>query len=124
MLERIADLQFSFAYGACGTFRFPEERVVFCFAQGSEQKCFRLYIEFLYKTLQGIGQIFLSYNGETSMNLPDSKYWHQRTTLGNIENNVLAVGSSGPENNNQVEVFDTQSSIWTTRARYPFCSSR
>ena len=65
-----------------------------------------------------------SYNGETSTNLPDSKHWHQRTTLGNIENNVLAVGSGGPEKNNQVEVLDIQANTWTTRARYPFCPVR
>jgi len=68
--------------------------------------------------------LILSYNGETSTNLPDSNYWHQRTSLANIENKVLAVGSSGPENNNRAEVLDIQANIWTNRARYPFCSSR
>ena len=48
VLERIADLQFGFAYGACGTFTFPEERVVFCFGNGSEQKCFRYMLYHIY----------------------------------------------------------------------------
>ena len=58
------------------------------------------------------------------MNLPSSNYWHQRTSLANIENKVMAVGSSGAENNNRAEVLDTQANIWTNRASFHFCSSR
>ena len=40
-LERIAQLPHDFEYGACGTFLFPEPRVMFCFAESDRKKCFR-----------------------------------------------------------------------------------
>ena len=42
-LERIADLPKEFKYGACGTYNFPEERVMFCFGStmDQEKQCFR-----------------------------------------------------------------------------------
>ena len=40
-LERIAQLPHDFELGACGTFLFPEPRVMFCFAESDRKKCFR-----------------------------------------------------------------------------------
>ena len=60
-----------------------------------------------------------SYNGKTYINHPDTVSDHHLTTLGNINNQVLAVGGVS-QNNNQVEIFDIVSNTWTTKTRFPF----
>ena len=40
-LTRIGDLGFEFDGGACGTFNFPEERIMLCFAYSGSRKCVR-----------------------------------------------------------------------------------
>jgi len=44
------------------------------------------------------------------------------TTLGDIENKVLAVGDGGSPNN-KVEMFDINSNEWTTKTSFPFAST-
>ena len=41
-LKRIGDLNYDFYWGACGTYKFPEERVMLCFSYYSKSKCERL----------------------------------------------------------------------------------
>ena len=41
-LTRIGDLSFEFYWGACGTFKFPEERIMLCFAETGKTTCERL----------------------------------------------------------------------------------
>ena len=43
-LERIGELPNEFEYGACGTFDFGYETVMFCFGKSDQKKCFRLPI--------------------------------------------------------------------------------
>ena len=40
-LTRIGDLGFEFDGGACGTFKFPEERIMLCFGYAGTRKCVR-----------------------------------------------------------------------------------
>ena len=40
-LDRIGQLPHEFVYGSCGTYKFPEERVMFCFQRSMESACFR-----------------------------------------------------------------------------------
>ena len=40
-LKRSGDLNYDFMIGACGTFNFPEERVMLCFAHTHNNKCER-----------------------------------------------------------------------------------
>ena len=40
-LKRIGDLNYDFQYGACGTFSFPQERIMLCFGYSSVRKCER-----------------------------------------------------------------------------------
>ena len=40
-LKRIGDLNYIFPEGTCGTFLFPEERILFCFGSLHKQKCDR-----------------------------------------------------------------------------------
>ena len=44
-LEKIGQLPHEFDWGTCGTYEFPEERVMFCFPYPIEtsNKCFRLF---------------------------------------------------------------------------------
>ena len=60
------------------------------------------------------------------MNHPDTVNDHYATSLGNIDNKVLAVGGylSSTTGNNKVELFDTDTNQWTTKTSFPFCSSR
>lgn len=44
-LTRIGDLSFEFYWGACGTFKFPEERIMLCFAATGRNTCERLIRE-------------------------------------------------------------------------------
>ena len=64
-----------------------------------------------------------SYNGEKYTNHPSTVNDHYRSTLGNIENKILAVGGSDT-NTNKVELFDIDSNKWTAKTSFPFCSSR
>ena len=41
-LKRIGDLSYDFAYGACGTYSIPEERIFLCFPDNQLSKCERL----------------------------------------------------------------------------------
>ena len=41
-LKRIGDLNYEFYRGACGTYNFPQERVVLCFSESFRSKCERL----------------------------------------------------------------------------------
>ena len=63
----------------------------------------------------------LSYNGKTYINHPDTTFNHGLTSLGNINNKVLAVGGSSA-NENHVEIFDIDTDNWTTKTEFPFCS--
>ena len=66
---------------------------------------------------------FFSYNGKKYTNHPSSANDHYCTTLGTIDNQILAVG--GYElNNNKVELFNISSNTWTTKTPFPYCSSR
>ena len=40
-LERFGELPHEFEYGACGTFIFEEETIMFCFGEADKKKCFR-----------------------------------------------------------------------------------
>ena len=70
--------------------------------------------------------IYYSYNGERYKNHPPSVNNHYLTTLGNIENKILAVGDGGNNNegNNKVELFDINSNSWTTKTSFPFSSTQ
>ena len=63
---------------------------------------------------------YLSYNGEKYTNHPDSVNEHYATTLGDIENKIVAVGTWAAHT--KVEIFDINSNTWTTKTSYPFCS--
>ena len=40
-LKRIGDLTYEFYAGACGTFLFPQERILLCFGKTNTKKCQR-----------------------------------------------------------------------------------
>ena len=69
---------------------------------------------------------FYSYNGKTYTDHPDTVNDHYRTSLGNLKNNVVAVGGLLTKNN-KVEIFDINSNTWDSKIMFqpsfPFCSS-
>ena len=65
---------------------------------------------------------YFSYDGEKYTDHPNAIYDHQKTTLGNNENKVLAVGGYNP-GTLSVELFDINSNVWTTKSPFPYCSS-
>ena len=67
--------------------------------------------------------IQFSYNGEKYTNHPKSVNDHYLTTIGDIENKMLALGGGFSTGNTKVELFDINSNTWTTKTSYPFCSS-
>ena len=67
---------------------------------------------------------YFSYNGEKYQNHPNAVNDHFFTTLGDIENKILAVGDSVDNiGHNKVELFDINSNTWTTKTSFPFCIS-
>ena len=66
---------------------------------------------------------FSSYNGEEYADHPDAINDHHKTSLGNIDNKVLAVGAHGNAGNTEVEIFDINTNTWTNQTSFPFCSS-
>ena len=64
---------------------------------------------------------YFSYNGELYTDHPNSANTHYQTTLGDIENKILAVGDW--DKNNKVELFDISSNTWSMKTSFPFCSS-
>ena len=64
----------------------------------------------------------LSFNGNDYTNHRDTVNDHNWTSLGNINNKVLAVGGSNTDNK-KVEMFDINSNTWTTKASFPYCLS-
>ena len=52
-LKRIGDLSFEFYRGACGTFMFPQERILLCFAGSDKRKCERS-VHYKVETLQDL----------------------------------------------------------------------
>ena len=74
---------------------------------------------------------FFSYNGKDYYtNHPDTVNDHHAISLGNINNNVLAVGDSwsysgiGPRGSTEVEMFDINSNTWSSKTSFPYCSSQ
>ena len=66
---------------------------------------------------------FFSYNGQSYEDYPNSVYDHYRSSLGNIDNMVITVGSwLAP--NLQTELFDITRSTWTPKKPFPYCSER
>ena len=67
-----------------------------------------------------------SYNGETYTNHPNSINDHYITSLGNIDNKILAVGGSSTDSstkNTKVELFNISLNKWATKTSFPFSSS-
>ena len=67
-----------------------------------------------------------SYNGKKYTDHPNSVNDHFLTTIGGMENKILAVGGSGDDSgtkNTKVELFDIVTNRWTTKSSFPFCSS-
>ena len=69
---------------------------------------------------------YFSYNGELYTDHPNSVNSHYDTSLGEIENKILAVGEyyGSITKNNNVELFDISSNTWSTKTSFPFCSSK
>jgi len=118
-LKRVGDLPFDFEYGACGTYEVSsEERVMLCFDMNEQRKC-RRYSEFRLGD-SPLTPLF-SYSGFDFDTHPDSAWPHTHTTLGNVNNLVIAVGD-WQSKNIQVEQFNIATNSWSTRAPYPYCS--
>ena len=119
-MKRIGDLNYEFLLGSCGTYNFPEERVLLCFANKYSSKCERLSFSDRVDFLSNL----LSYDGDIFHNQADSKNSHYAIALANIDNTPLAVGGAysndGGINTNKAEIFDISSNTWTEIADYPF----
>ena len=62
--------------------------------------------------------LYLSYDGKEFEIHPDSVYSHNPTTLGNIENQAIAIGGGA---NTEVELFNIANNTWTTQTQFPYC---
>ena len=86
-------------------------------------------LQVIARQLKSNGSIFLmeyfSYNGEQYANHPNSVNSHYHTTLGDIDNKILAVGEyyTSISKNNKVELFDISSNTWSTKTSFLFCAS-
>ena len=64
----------------------------------------------------------LSYNGKEYTDHPDTINDHYTTSLGIIDDKVIAVGGF-ETHNNEVEIFDINANTWATKTSFSFCSS-
>ena len=46
-LNRIGDLAYEMFRPACGTFEFPEERIMYCFGEAAKSDCYRWNMTFI-----------------------------------------------------------------------------
>ena len=46
---------------------------------------------------------------------------HYQTSLGNLNNQLVAIGSAS-KRNNIVELFDFESNTWTMQSEFSYCS--
>ena len=65
--------------------------------------------------------LLFSYSGFDFDTHPDSAWPHTHTTLGNVNNLVIAVGDWQTKNT-QVEQFNIATNSWSARSPYPYCS--
>ena len=116
-MKRVGDLNYDFKYGACGTFNFPDQRILLCFSQAKKTRCERFFI------FKGIFWVLItslfSYDGDFFHNQADSKTEHAFTTLAKIDEAPLAVGGQS-SNTNKAEILDISSNKWTEIAEYPY----
>ena len=63
----------------------------------------------------------LSYDGKEFTNHPSTVNDHYWTSLGNINNRILAVGDYSSENY-PIELYDINSNTWTPKKAYPYCT--
>ena len=64
----------------------------------------------------------LSYNGETFyQNHKKAVHTHGTTSLGNLDNTVLALGGY-KVNNPELELYDIGTDTWTVKTPYPYCT--
>ena len=66
---------------------------------------------------------YFSYDGQKYTDHPKTVHDHYITSLGDLENKILAVGSHSTMNT-KVELFDIDSNTWTTKSSFPYCSSQ
>ena len=115
-LQRVGDLPYELYFPACGTFKFPEERSMICFPAHHTKSCVRyLYSE---KPCSEPLVYFSWVDGRISDTHPNSTFTHYATTLSNIDNKVVAVGSvrhNGGDDNNKGSKFK--------RIKYPLTRS-
>lgn len=122
-LKRLGSLDYDFRWGACGTFKFPEnsdqkakdERVLLCFADKSEKFCER-YVMVL-KSQSSYSNLF-SYDGNNFFNHTNSIFGHRKTSLANYNGSPMAVG--GYSKSNKTEIYDISTDTWTEAAEYPY----
>ena len=115
-LKRIGDLSYEFLRGACGTYKFPQERILLCFSESYKMKCERSISSFSYQFYDGI---FYSYDGVAFHNHADSQFEHFFTTLANYDDSPLAVAGQSP-NTNKVEMYNMTTKGWIEVANYPY----
>ena len=109
--------------GACSTFNFPSERVLFCFpgwySSADWRKCKRFIQKFTFLKLNEI----FSYSEEKYEEHPNSRYYHSRLSLGRVVENgkqyAVAIGGS---TGHVVEYYDIKFKTWTYGTAYPSCS--
>ena len=120
-LKRIGDLSYDFILGACGTFFFPQERIILCFSQSYPSKCERQVICRKFPNIfnRVLLILLLSYDGSIFHSHADSKNGHHATTLANIEGSPLAVGGMTPQIN-KAETYDIGTNTWTEVSNYPY----
>ena len=117
-LQRIGDLNYEFVMGACGTYNFPQERILLCFSFAKKSGCERFVIlkeitTYRYKNAR------FSYDGLIFHNQADSKNDHAYSSLAKIDGAPLVVGCGSPYTK-KAEILDISSNTWTEIADYPY----
>lgn len=123
--EIVGYLPFEFGFGACGTFAFPDERLMLCFPVQHGKQCWRSVLNLKLDQIIKLFQIsYLSSNDklEEYEEHPVSNNEYYRTALGYMKNNIFVIGSNisdffneNESENVRIETFNIGDHAWKSR---------
>lgn len=137
-LKRIGDLSEDFWNGACGTYNFPDQRIMLCFGLDNRNKCqrysFRIWsiwnepyhmghikLRAHSVKLRGLLTSYFSFDGTYFRPHANSLHGHYMTSLATIEGSPFGIGGHMSDTN-KAEIYNISTNRWNEVVNYPYHS--
>ena len=119
-VKRVADMEFNFNYGACNTFQFDIEKILFCFGTISGQHC-HTWVKNHFTQVKNK----FRFDGQLVESANSTMYSHSYIThLASYRGQPLVTGNRNSvnytENHTKTEILNLETGKWRTEANYPF----